>query len=74
MEGQPITARELTISWADAGQARLPASGSQVPTISELMSFPGPARGSVCINEGCAGNNRPDKGHSPAAALWEPSH
>lgn len=39
---------------ADASQPQHPGSGSQVSKISKLMSFSGSARGSMCINEGCA--------------------
>lgn len=39
---------------ADASQPQHPGSGLQVSKISKLMSFPGSARGSVCIHEGCA--------------------
>ena len=39
---------------ADARQPPRPASGSEVSKISKLMSFLGPAPGSMCINEGCA--------------------
>lgn len=39
---------------ADASQPQHPGSGSQVSKISKLMSFPGSAPGSVCIQEGCA--------------------